>query len=627
MGQHSSAVVMDTYQAQSGFCIAPECVGIYQQLRDENIRRDNPFDYCYKWENFVCGEYVPRRPGDPEPVVVTETIVRALFHEVGAMLGLASAATGAFETESPEDASSDHDLGLTARSPTRNGQAATYRDTPTHPLTNLTGNPTHPVSSSVLGAKYDRDPFYDRYTNATFPRPPPPRKLVPHGNSNQTCEQQPDADLTAHLWTLVHRYYDGCMEPPAVNVQNAGDSRLLDLMGEVNVPFKSLDDVYLAAQGNGTGTNEQNNAVKRVTNVEDGDQPMIMAAMTNLAKYGIFPMLRVGVMKSMFDPDEMRINVAPFSKTGLYDGALYKSKHIRAQYLGILKKILPKLHGHHYSRLQDSHKLPENIMKLEERVIKILPKDSDWQRILAHVKERQLWNLTDDSTKWSLDRLFWELMGEKKKAVTKVDVLFEGNPSKGGWDAVFWKIMKKTNKETLRTYFLWQAFLQTLDLWDMEWVQEWREFTQMHLDTKRPVPEREELCVARVQRHFNHVITSRMMNDLFPKKNGREPYFSVAHIDAKVEFPEGCPRYIGDEKLREIYNDAEVRNGLAEASQWENKGVPRMATLSRPETWTHLHDYFALEKLHWRRTWDQLGRRSDDQKCQHLGVSFSTSDR
>ena len=75
--------------------------------------------------------------------------------------------------------------------------------------------------------------------------------------------------------------------------------------------------------------------------------------------------------------------------------------------------------------------------------------------------------------------------------------------------------------------------------------------------------------------------------------------------------------------IQGIYAGAEVRNGMVNTSQWEDHLAMRVANLTRPEKWTHLHDYFALQKLHWARTWRHAGEKSEASKCYHLGLSFA----
>lgn len=57
-----------------------------------------------------------------------------------------------------------------------------------------------------------------------------------------------------------------------------------------------------------------------------------------------------------------------------------------------------------------------------------------------------------------------------------VDVLFPHSLHE------FWTVFETASMETLRTYILWQTFLQTVDLWDMPWAKEWRAFTYTHLE-------------------------------------------------------------------------------------------------------------------------------------------------
>lgn len=47
------------------------------------------------------------------------------------------------------------------------------------------------------------------------------------------------------------------------------------------------------------------------------------------------------------------------------------------------------------------------------------------------------------------------------------------------WFSKLTWIFRYTEKETIRSFLLWQAFLQTQHLWDMPWLVEWREFRAM----------------------------------------------------------------------------------------------------------------------------------------------------
>ena len=122
---------------------------------------------------------------------------------------------------------------------------------------------------------------------------------------------------------------------------------------------------------------------------------------------------------------------------------------------------------------------------------------------------------------------------------------------------VFGRIMGGVTKETMRSYFLWQAFLQTADLWDMPWAKAWKDYrwrltdwvslrkhghspaTRLTCLQRPPAPTREEVCVGRVMRHFSHLVSHRMLREVFPEKNGKRPHFRIDHVRAQVKPPTG----------------------------------------------------------------------------------------
>ena len=110
----------------------------------------------------------------------------------------------------------------------------------------------------------------------------------------------------------------------------------------------------------------------------------------------------------------------------------------------------------------------------------------------------------------------------RQKALFEVEVAFPDY-----W-AKLSAILRTSNQEMLRAYFLWQAFLQSEELWYLDWVKPWREFkkkldpiqhvshassggqqkSRSNTAEQMPDPTMEQNCRKKLQRQFGLLLDS-----------------------------------------------------------------------------------------------------------------------
>lgn len=47
------------------------------------------------------------------------------------------------------------------------------------------------------------------------------------------------------------------------------------------------------------------------------------------------------------------------------------------------------------------------------------------------------------------------------------------------------RLVRRQTRETVRSFLMWQAFLQTVELWDLDWTPRWTNFTAIRIGVVR----------------------------------------------------------------------------------------------------------------------------------------------
>ncbi|TWU78794.1 hypothetical protein ED733_007093 [Metarhizium rileyi] len=647
----------DTYGPPNGTCIAPDCNDFWSALQDSRGDLGSPSDYCYRWTRFVCGHHVTRSPGDEGPVVVIDGVIQAVFETVHSMIDPSYKSVtvvpsttrthsgGNYTTEDValleslistdgpgaesapttttfpygKTGSSEHRRdGSTsqvseAKATKANAAVVSRSQDPTNRAT-ITAAPVQNTTKESGEISLDSTARHrDSFTNDG----PQVTTTNPFGNTtfNVTLSRAPSqpSARTASLWAQAHRYFNACMsnDDPETSY-----SVLLDLMEEVRRPFSAMDHMAVFSHGDQQDTYML--SMDTTVPTDNTDASKASAAMTSLARYGIFPLFRFGPgAASLSNTTQTRPFIAPNPLTGIGDPALYNSPPAVKQYERMLEIIMPKLHGSHAAEIQEMYGIAANMVKLEKALLKILPKRDEWLDVRQSIRSMTLEEL-NATNPLRLDEIL-PAMVDGTRWNTTVDVLFPDSLRK------YWFVLCTFSKETLRSYMMWQTFLQTEELWNMAWVEEWRAFKQSPSDVVKPQPRRpgrDESCVGKVQRHFGHLVSARLMEDVFAQRDGKDAVFKVADVMARVGHAHGCPRNIADDKLGKIYKDADTHAGKPDTARWQGQSPARVTSLSRPGKWSHLHDWFNLEKLQWTRSWTALHHPSDRDECLNLVMSF-----
>ncbi|KHO01904.1 Peptidase M13 [Metarhizium album ARSEF 1941] len=601
-------VYEDAYSPPNGTCIAPDCNNFWSLLQESLGNQVNPNDCCYKWARFVCGHHFARHQGDDGPVVVIEGVVQKLFETVHSMIDPSYQS----ETSSP---------GVKITSSTGN-----YSDKDIALLESIFSKELSADKSAAIptsrhdalrnSAAADGDTMANGTIHApssnSFTEDRPWTTAAPNGNTTFNATLPP-GPRPADLWTMVHSYFDTCMNARDPETSYAV---LLDLMEEVRRPFNALDHMSVFTHGDQQDTWRRTADATRPVDVIDAQGAN--RAMLNLGRYGIFPLFKFGVGVSYKDHTRTGPIVAPHPRTGLDDPDLYKLPSILKRYERMLDIVLPKLHGPWAPTVQDMYKLSMNIINLEKALHTVLPSDKQW-RDMRHSVESVTLEELNRTNPLRLDGILLTMAHGEEEKIATVDVLFQDSLRK------YWQVLRGFSRETLRTYMMWQAFLQTEELWDMSWAKEWRAFKHAHSPVLEPSPRWDEHCVGRVQRHFGHFVGAQLMRDVFAQEDGKDAVFEVGRITARVGHALGCPHHMSSGCLSQIYREAHVHADSPGMAPGQDQTHGRASSLNRPEKWSHLHDWFALEQLHWTRSWEDLGQPLDRNKCLNLGMSFKVT--
>lgn len=80
---------------------------------------------------------------------------------------------------------------------------------------------------------------------------------------------------------------------------------------------------------------------------------------------------------------------------------------------------------------------------------------------------------------FQLDETLQSHLNGRNVSVKSLDIMFQGTIPK------YWDAIRMQSRETVRSYMLWQTFIQTAELWDMSFVQQWRDFISKYRDKVR----------------------------------------------------------------------------------------------------------------------------------------------
>lgn len=137
------------------------------------------------------------------------------------------------------------------------------------------------------------------WTNSTHNKTKYPTDPQHKSDSKGHFDISKETDADIHIWDMAGRYFNGCMGAE-LSYQNIGDSVLLDLMEEVNRPFAALDSMHVSSKGDRVDMYKPSMDTSK--GLDAGEEKMVMGAIVNLAKYGIFPFIRYGVGVSEVSP-------------------------------------------------------------------------------------------------------------------------------------------------------------------------------------------------------------------------------------------------------------------------------------------------------------------------------------
>lgn len=258
----------------------------------------------------VCGHHFTRLPGDAGPVTVADGVVQTVFDTIHSIIDPSYGSIVvkmsvpeevlAIRPDESKDDAAEKDSKKDGRfkdKDEKNGKhtpfICTKPDSTSSPLTvptksdhddkNHTGstnaNSTTPIS-------------WNNQTNSG-----PWTTRPPFSNSTYNMTLSPKTATQTHLWSLAQDYYKGCMND---NDTEANYGVLLSLLEEVRGPFSWYDRMNLSSGGE-----SQNRGKLRLNTtapVSSEDTPVVVAAIMNLGRYGIFPVYKFGLGASYSDP-------------------------------------------------------------------------------------------------------------------------------------------------------------------------------------------------------------------------------------------------------------------------------------------------------------------------------------
>ncbi|PHH85957.1 hypothetical protein CDD83_10938 [Cordyceps sp. RAO-2017] len=434
---------------------------------------------------------------------------------------------------------------------------------------------------------------------------------------------------------LASDYYRSCLEA------DDGEQAFIDLMNEVHRAFADMEAMEK--------TWETSNTYRPVMDTSkpfnDTGFGMLHDAQRNLLPYGIFLFAKLTVQPSLLNPNKTAMAMAPhlpYLAAAGQEAWPYKNGTLWPAYASILKTFLAHAHAPHLPRLQNIAKLPNQMIKLERellemgydrRTLRLLKVSDDEKKRSLFVDEMTPRDL-GNATRWPQLAMLPMAMPMPPNTTATVEVQHKD------YFRVLHEVLKRHSMETIRSWALWQTFLQTRDLWDMPWTRSWTLFSHETFGLYAN-ETREERCLARVQRHLGHILDSFYIRREHSKEShelaqGMATSVRLALLHMSITAHMG---YWGDQSLRDTarwkleemkvavgfpqtpnllksgsvaqhHSGVAIRAVANDTRPWEaGSSAGTTPTLQRPAKWTHLYDYFALERRSGLGSWSRPDNR------------------
>ncbi|KAM4059105.1 peptidase family M13 domain-containing protein [Hirsutella rhossiliensis] len=295
----------------------------------------------------------------------------------------------------------------------------------------------------------------------------------------------------------VADYYRTCMGSDMKD--NA--AAFVELMNEVNRPFAALDAVQASQKDSNVTTYKPVVDTGRRMALEDWD--MLCEAQVNLVQLGIYPFVKIEAQQSLVNPNKTAIVITPEYRGAMPDNWIFRFKAFRDPYSAVLVEFLESAHGQNLPRVQNLKDIPESVIQFEKDILRKQPR---WRR-------REMKFTKNHVEELSLDDLE-HLAPELRLKDTVLSFARRYNATVEGVEVIRPEIVRRVNRvvrrqtrETIRSFLMWQAFLQTVEVWDLSWTQRWTNFTASQIGMAHN-QTLEEKCISRAQRHFGHILDS-----------------------------------------------------------------------------------------------------------------------
>ncbi|KJZ80291.1 hypothetical protein HIM_00141 [Hirsutella minnesotensis 3608] len=434
---------------------------------------------------------------------------------------------------------------------------------------------------------------------------------------------------------LVADYYRSCIDAKD-GIEADGTAAFLQLMDEVHRSFARLDVVeesnYVIKNVSGIFSDQSQVYVEDSSDTMwERDWDMFSEANANLARIGIFPLVEISVRESLLYPNKTAVVLSPFYEPVTFDYWRWETRWYREFYRVVMSDFLREAHASHLDKVQHFDKIPRRLMSFEWSLQQKLfrGRRREMQFIKKNVREVVVHDLAIIAPHLGLDKTIVSFGSHYNKTVRTVEVV------QPNLIAAIDKLAADQSRETIRSWLLLQAYLQTVDLWEMKWAKRWVHWSaKIHGVANNQTHE--ERCLTRAQKHFGHVLDSLYIRKEYSSRTtkavaglaetirqqwlrtiakttwmtGAGLNFTLAKMQGvkiSIGFPQ-APDLLKPETIAQHYAGAEVHVGRRDTSELE-ANVNATSTLQKPHAWKHLHDYFNLERWRITKSWKRVDER------------------